>query len=91
MIEPLPTGTNELRPSPVYCLVCNHSAPIECSGCGGGTGSNGFAPCKYCRPQPATTSTPPAVTYPAPIRDAVNGEFLIGDDGEVSGQITAEE
>ena len=84
-------GAEELQPSPLICVECQHNGPLQCKGCGGLNGGLGWGKCIYCRPQPATTSTPPAVTYPAPIRDAINGEFLIGDDGEVSGQITAED
>lgn len=37
----------------VDCILCNHSGPESCTGCGGRKGGGGMYPCKYCQARPA--------------------------------------
>ena len=37
----------------VDCILCNHSGPESCFGCGGRKGGGGMYPCKYCQSRPA--------------------------------------
>jgi hypothetical protein len=83
MSSTIPPTTDELRISPVYCAECNHTAPIECKGCGGRAGSDGWRPCSYCRPKPVSEPTPA-------MRDPVDGSLVVGD-GEASGVMSSDE